>query len=54
MSKTSAVEELNSSITRIADQGQETASSASENDRLSNEISEVGTTLHDKVARFKV
>lgn len=52
--QTSAVDELNSSITRIADQGQEAAESASENDRLSNEISEVGTTLHDKVARFKV
>ncbi len=52
--QTTAVEELNSSITRIADQGQETASSASDNDRLSNEISEVGTTLRDKVARFKV
>lgn len=52
--QTSAVDELNSSITRIADQGQDAAEAASENDRLSSEISEVGSTLHDKVARFRV
>lgn len=52
--QTSAVDELNSSITRIADQGQDAAEAASENDRLSSEISEVGSTLRDKVARFKV
>ncbi|MEQ6885081.1 hypothetical protein [Salicola sp. Rm-C-2C1-2] len=47
------MDELNSSITRIADQSQD-AATASENDRLSSEISEVGSTLRDKVARFKV
>lgn len=52
--QTTAVDELNNSITRIADQGKDAAESASENDRLSNEISEVGKTLHDKVARFRV
>lgn len=52
--QTSAVDELNSSITRIADQGQDAAEAAEENDRLSSEINEVGSTLHDKVARFRV
>lgn len=52
--QTSAVDELNSSITRIADQSKDAAEAASANDRLSSEISEVGSTLHDKVARFRV
>jgi len=52
--QTSVVEELNSSITRISDQSQDTARIAGENDALSNELSEVGETLYEKVARFRV
>lgn len=52
--QTSVTDELNSSITRISDQGQATAKAASDTDTHSARIEEVGTTLHDKVARFKV
>ncbi|MGC8118926.1 methyl-accepting chemotaxis protein [Marinobacter sp. VGCF2001] len=52
--QTSVTEELNSSITRIADQGQEAARSASENDVYSGHIETIGGTLSDRVTRFKV
>ncbi|WP_097461434.1 methyl-accepting chemotaxis protein [Mangrovitalea sediminis] len=52
--QTSVTEELNSSITRIADQGQLAAKAATENDSYSSKIEEVGNALHDKVARFRV
>ncbi|MFE8069952.1 methyl-accepting chemotaxis protein [Marinobacteraceae bacterium S3BR75-40.1] len=52
--QTSVVDELNSSITRISDEGQETARTATENDRLSDEIADVSSTLHEKVRRFRV
>ena len=52
--QTSVTEELNSSITRIADQGQEAASAASENDVYSGQIEGIGHTLAQNVARFRV
>ncbi|MCG8517251.1 MAG: methyl-accepting chemotaxis protein [Pseudomonadales bacterium] len=52
--QTSVTEELNASITRIADQGQEAAAAASENDVYSGQIETVGQTLHHNVERFKV
>lgn len=52
--QTSVTEELNSSITRIADQGQEAASAASENDVYSGQIESIGHTLTQNVARFRV
>lgn len=52
--QTSVTEELNSSIVRIADQGQEVATSASENDVYSSQIDEVGNALENNVSRFKV
>ncbi len=52
--QTSVSEELNSSITRIADQGQEAAAAASENDVYSGQIESVGKALTQNVERFKV
>lgn len=52
--QTSVTEELNSSITRIADQGQEAATAASENDVYSGQIETVGKSLNENVSRFKV
>ncbi|WP_190294859.1 methyl-accepting chemotaxis protein [Marinobacter sp. R17] len=52
--QTSVTEELNSSITRIAEQGQEAASAASDNDVYSSKIDDIGRTLHDNVERFNV
>ncbi len=52
--QTSVTEELNASIIRIADQGQEAATAASENDVYSSEIETIGTTLNDNVSRFRV
>ena len=52
--QTSVTEELNSSITRIADQGQEAAAAASENDVYSGQIESVGRTLNQNVSRFRV
>lgn len=52
--QTSVTEELNSSITRIADQGQEAAKAASENDVYSGQIESVGHTLSKNVSRFRV
>ncbi|MDX1551117.1 MAG: methyl-accepting chemotaxis protein [Marinobacter sp.] len=52
--QTSVTEELNSSITRIADEGQEAAKAASENDVYSGQIESIGTTLRQNVSRFKV
>ncbi|PSF12143.1 methyl-accepting chemotaxis protein [Marinobacter fuscus] len=52
--QTSVTEELNASITRIADQGQEAASVASENDVYSGHIETIGEALNEKVTRFKV
>lgn len=52
--QTSVTEELNSSITRISDQGQEAAAAASENDVYSGHIERVGDTLNQNVSRFKV
>ncbi|MDX1598515.1 MAG: methyl-accepting chemotaxis protein [Marinobacter sp.] len=52
--QTSVTEELNSSITRIADQGQEAASAASENDVYSSQIESIGNTLNRNVSRFRV
>lgn len=52
--QTSVTEELNSSITRIADQGQEAATAASENDVYSGQIETIGKSLNDNVSRFKV
>lgn len=52
--QTSVTEELNASITRIADQGQEAAKAASENDVYSGHIETIGTALNDKVTRFRV
>lgn len=52
--QTSVTEELNSSITRIADQGQEAASAASENDVYSGQIESIGKTLNQNVSRFRV
>ncbi|WP_204355765.1 methyl-accepting chemotaxis protein [Marinobacter bohaiensis] len=52
--QTSVTEELNASINRIADQGQEAAAAASENDVYSGKIDDIGGKLHDNVARFVV
>jgi methyl-accepting chemotaxis protein len=52
--QTSVTEELNASITRIADQGQDAARAASENDVYSGHIETIGSTLTDKVSRFRV
>lgn len=52
--QTSVTEELNSSITRIADQGQEAAAAASENDVYSGHIEKIGETLNENVSRFRV
>ncbi|WP_100640683.1 methyl-accepting chemotaxis protein [Marinobacter salexigens] len=52
--QTSVTEELNSSITRIADQGQEAAAAASENDVYSGHIEQIGQVLDGNVSRFRV
>lgn len=52
--QTSVTEELNSSITRIADQGQEAAAAASENDVYSGQIESIGRTLNQNASRFRV
>ena len=52
--QTSVTEELNASITRIADQGQEAAAAASENDVYSGHIETIGQTLSNNVSRFRV
>ena len=52
--QTSVTEELNSSITRIADQGQEAAAAATENDVYSGQIERIGTALNQNVSRFRV
>lgn len=52
--QTSVTEELNSSITRIADEGQEAAKAASENDVYSGQIESIGRTLSQNVSRFRV
>ncbi|WP_203140988.1 methyl-accepting chemotaxis protein [Marinobacter mangrovi] len=52
--QTSVTEELNASINRIADQGQEAAAATSENDIYSGKIDEIGRSLQDNVERFKV
>ncbi|MDX1755054.1 MAG: methyl-accepting chemotaxis protein [Marinobacter sp.] len=52
--QTSVTEELNASITRIADQSQEAAAAASENDVHSGRIESVGLALNQNVERFKV
>jgi methyl-accepting chemotaxis protein len=52
--QTSVTEELNASIVRIADQGQDAAGAASENDVYSGQIEDVGEALDQNVARFKV
>ncbi|KEF32412.1 Methyl-accepting chemotaxis protein [Marinobacter nitratireducens] len=52
--QTSVTEELNSSITRISDQGQEAAAAASENDVYSGHIETIGETLNRNVSRFRV
>lgn len=52
--QTSVTEELNGSITRIADQGREAAKAASENDVYSGQIEDIGQTLEGNVSRFRV
>ncbi|WP_207950592.1 methyl-accepting chemotaxis protein [Marinobacter sp. JSM 1782161] len=52
--QTSVTEELNASITRISEQGQEAARAASDNDHYSGKIDEIGSHLHDNVDRFIV
>ena len=52
--QTSVTEELNASITRIADQGQEAAAAASENDVYSGQIERIGTALNQNASRFRV
>ncbi|MBW7469875.1 methyl-accepting chemotaxis protein [Marinobacter sp. M216] len=52
--QTSVTEELNSSITRIADQGQEAAAAATENDVYSGQIESIGHTLNQNASRFRV
>ena len=52
--QTSVTEELNSSITRIADQGQEAAAAATENDVYSGQIESIGKALNQNVSRFRV
>jgi len=52
--QTSVTDELNASITRIADQGQDAAKSASENDVYSGHIETIGHHLKERVSRFRV
>ncbi|WP_336366499.1 methyl-accepting chemotaxis protein [Marinobacter sp. C2H3] len=52
--QTSVTEELNASINRIADQGQEAAAAASENDVYSGHIETIGQGLEQNVSRFRV
>jgi len=52
--QTSVTEELNASITRIADQGQEAGKAASENDVYSGKVETIGQTLSKNVSRFRV
>ncbi|MGO1234208.1 MAG: methyl-accepting chemotaxis protein, partial [Marinobacter sp.] len=52
--QTSVTDELNASITRIADQGQEASKSASENDVYSGHIETIGHHLKENVSRFRV
>ena len=52
--QTSVTEELNASIVRIADQGQDAAAAASENDVYSGHIEKIGRTLDANVSRFRV
>lgn len=52
--QTSVTEELNSSITRIADQGQEAAAAATENDVYTGQIESIGKALNQNVSRFRV
>lgn len=52
--QTSVTDELNASITRIAEQGEEAAKAASENDVYSGEIESIGEKLKDNVERFRV
>lgn len=51
--QTSVTEELNASISRIAEQGQEAAAAASENDIYSGYVEEIGRNLNEHVARFR-
>ncbi|SHK68079.1 methyl-accepting chemotaxis sensory transducer with Cache sensor [Marinobacter antarcticus] len=51
--QTSVTEELNASITRIADQGQEAATAANENDVYSGRIDEIGQALDANASRFR-
>lgn len=52
--QTSVTDELNASITRIAEQGQDAASAASDNDVYSGHIESIGQKLKDNVERFRV
>lgn len=52
--QTSVTEELNASINRIADQGQEAAAATTENDVYSGKIDDIGRALNENVVRFKV
>lgn len=52
--QTSVTENLNMSITRIADQGQKAATAASENDVYSGKIESVGHALNQNASRFRV
>jgi methyl-accepting chemotaxis protein len=52
--QTSVTEELNASITRIADRGQDAAAAASENDVYSGHIEQIGQTLDGNVSRFRI
>jgi hypothetical protein len=47
-------DELNASITRIAGQGEEAATAASENDVYSGQIETIGHKLKENVERFRV
>ena len=52
--QTSVTEELNASINRIAEQGQQAAAAASENDVYSGHVEDIGRTLNEHVSRFRV
>lgn len=52
--QTTVVDELNSAITRIADEGQQAATATTDNDRHSAKIQEVGEALRETVKHFKV
>ncbi len=52
--QTSVTDELNASITRIAGQGEEAATAASENDVYSGQIETIGHKLKENVERFRV